>query len=267
MRYLIYFSLGNDEQYIKLLHLNLKTLRLSGYTGDILIITSADFKSRFLNYSEIDSCVYFYCRHIDDNLDSAAVNKLRIYEVPNIEKYDKFIFCDIDAVWLRSPIFMFEAIADKVSFGGGFFVGYVPLISDPLNYWGANLLSSSECAAINSTSAKAVNTGVFGFCNSALVLFNAAVEFIIKNQSYMSACMEQPFLNVFLWRHDCYDLNFEKYADNGAAHPDFMSNYTVNSEKYGNLCVAHFANGVGRAGKKEELMLKFLKIAGLQLNV
>jgi hypothetical protein len=257
---LIYFSVGDDLSYTELLKLNLSTLIRSGYTDDILIITDEDYRNSLSGQICVPNTVLYHTvkKYNKTKVYNAAANKLALESFEKIHQYDKIIFCDVDALWVNNPDKMFEALDQQhISFGGGFFVDRDPLISDSLDFWGASLLTDSEKQKIEEDQVVAANTGVFGLSRQTTSLLSDALMYMRAHENKVGSCIEQPFLNVCAWRQNKYNLALKKYAFNGAAKQSFIDKYSKYLEEYKDLCVVHFANGVGRFASKLELMRHF----------
>jgi hypothetical protein len=226
------------------------------------VITYGEFSQAALNTGTIAVSAIFTGSSVNSrstsSIHNAAVNKLLLCDFECMSSYDKIVFCDVDALWTNNPNKMFECIDDHhISFGRGFFVDRDPLITDPLNYWGADLLNPDEILQITVQQTIAANTGVFGLSSSTSPLLREVFDLIQQNPDKIGSCLEQPFLNVHAWRQNKYNRALKQHVFNGAAKPSFLDDYSRSSEEWADLCVAHFANGVGKFGSKHDLMNSF----------
>ena len=114
MKKLIYFTLGNNLNYIKLLDLCINSLYKNNYDGDFLIITDLE-KENFQN-TNINKFPIYFLKTKESNLLESSANKLKVYLFPNIYQYDKIIFSDLDILWVSSPDKIFDLLDEDIFF-------------------------------------------------------------------------------------------------------------------------------------------------------
>jgi hypothetical protein len=194
MKKLIYFTLNNNADYVKLAKLCIDSLYINGYDQDILFITN--FKNEILKEIKFKSPVYFLNVESSNLLYSAA-NKLRIFEWEQCQLYSDILFCDLDILWMNSPDPIFASIEE----------GKICFSSDRQHgmggqyHSGDGLFDKNELKEIKEHKLIGVNTGLFGFKPNLLFHFKAMYDFLIKNADRLGPCLEQPCLNVYCYRN------------------------------------------------------------------
>jgi hypothetical protein len=238
MKKLIYFTLGNNQNYTKLADLCVKSLYRNNYDGDFLFIT--DNKETLLNSISFKKEPFFI--NVDEtNLLTSASNKLKIYQFKNIEDYDKIIYSDLDILWLLNPDIIFNKIINDK-----FYVSNEDsLMSDDL--WGGYILDENEKQIIKKNNIKGINSGIFGFNRNMVNHLHKVDEFLENNQHLINVCLEQPFFNVYLFRNNLYDTTLNMY----------VSHDGYNTESY-NGGVLHFAGGPGFFDNKYTKMINYI---------
>ena len=239
MKKLIYFTLGNNINYIKLAKLCIQSLYENEYDGDFLFIT--DLKDELLKDINFKKLPFFLDIEKSDLLGSSA-NKLKIYKFADIQKYDKIIFSDLDILWISNPNTIFDIInEDKF-----FMSNENSLMSE--EYWGGRLLLDTEKINIIENKINGVNAGIFAFNQNMVKHLKNVDLFLSENTNLVNICLEQPFLNVYLYRNGLYNTNLNNH----------VSHNGYNVETY-NGVVLHFAGGPGNFQIKYEKMLSYFK--------
>jgi hypothetical protein len=238
---LIYFTLGNNKNYLKLASLCIDSLYKTNYDGDFLFITN--FKEIILNSISFKKEPFFLNVDESNLLDSSA-NKLKVYQFQNINDYDKIIFSDLDILWLSNPDILFnEIIEDK------FYVSNELLLMSH-EYWGGDILSENEKLIINNNNIKGINAGLFGFNKKMINHLKKIEEFLTQNKHLVNVCLEQPFVNVYLFRNDLYSNVLTKNVSHDG-----------NLETYDGVAL-HFAGGIGNPEHKYNKMIKYINNNG-----
>lgn len=237
MKNLIYFTLGNNLNYIKLADLCVKSLYKFGYDGDFLFIT--DLENEIMSQIKFVKRPHFLKIEKSSLLHSSA-NKLRVYQFDKIYDYEKIIFSDLDVLWTKSPNTIFDIIKSDEFYMSN----ENSLMSD--EWWGGNILNSEEKEHIINNKILGVNAGIFAFNNKMVSFFEKIYKFMNDNIFLSNACLEQPFLNVFLFRNKIYNTKLN----------DFVSHNGYHLSKYDGV-VLHFAGGPGNFPMKYEKMINF----------
>ena len=238
MKNLIYFTLGNNLDYIKLASLCISSLYKTGYEGDLLFITKLEDEI----LKEISfKTPPFFLRIEEDGLIKSSANKLKIYEYSEIKNYDKILYCDLDILWLKNPNLIFNLIEEDDVF---YLSNENYLMSD--NWWGGNILEDSEKKFIQKNNVRGLNAGIFGFNKKTLHHLKKIDIFYETFIRFINECIEQPFINVYLFRNNLYNTQLNSLIEHNG--------YTV--ENYDGV-ILHFAGGPGNFSLKYEKMLNY----------
>jgi hypothetical protein len=234
---LIYFTLGNNVNYIKLAKLCIDSLYHNGYSGDFLFIT--DLETELLNEINFKKKPYFLVLEKSELLESSS-NKLKIYLFEKSFEYHKIIFSDLDILWTSSPDKMFNLIEDEK-----FYVSNEnSLMSE--KWWGGDILNDNEKQDIHKNNVLGVNAGIFGFKPKMIDHLKNIDLFLSNNQNLVNLCLEQPFFNVYIYRNKIYDTQLT----------NFISHVGYYLTEYDGIAL-HFAGGPGNFVMKYEKMINF----------
>jgi hypothetical protein len=243
---LIYFTIGNNFQYINLLELCIKSLHKQNYIGDILLITNNIYKNIIQQHiSWPIEKTHFLILDEQTNLITSAGNKLKIYQFELINKYTNILYCDVDVLWTNTPNNIFDLIVDNKIY----------ISNDDKNhnmshrYWGGEILNDQEKTFIENNRIIGLNTGLFAFSISMINdIFNID-QFFTTNINLVNECLEQPFINAYLYRNRLYDLISDELVSHNGYHYNDKFDGTV----------LHFAGGPGNYDYKLEKMLNYYK--------
>lgn len=237
MNKLIYFTLSNNINYIKLAELCVKSLYQHNYDGDFLFITN--FENEILNSIEFVKSPYFL-KIGNNSLFESSSNKLKIYNFEKVYEFDKIIFSDLDILWLKNPDIIFKMIETDE-----FYISIEnSLMSD--EWWGLKILNQDEKQDIIKNQINGLNAGLYGFNNRMIKHFKKIDQFLTENKHLSNECLEQPFLNVYLYRNKLYNTNISRY----------VSHNGYNLNEFDGV-VLHFAGGPGNFNGKYEKMKNF----------
>lgn len=234
-----------------------------GYDGDFLFITK-NFKSILTKtFCSILSKVHFLIPsseivnssiknkliQTDSDRVFSSSNKLKIFEFEHIYKYEKIIYSDIDILWLKNPQDMFDSINNhQISLSEE-----AELMSK--DYYSVNLISKSERDYINTNCIKGCSGGIFGFVSQNVSIIKNIYNYFADNLDKVDGLFEQPFINMFLFKHNLYNTNFSSFVDHRG--------YYV---KYSNKHVIHFAGGPGTFEQKSANMKRYISENNIQMN-
>lgn len=238
MNNLIYFTIACNKKYIDLLRLCIQSLYSQNYTGDILIITTNDFKADILSSISFNREPLFLISS-SNSIGDSSFSKLKIYQYENISNYDKIIYCDCDILWVDNPEVIFDSIDDDKIYAAN----ETELMAH--EYWGGSVFDESEKKYIIQHKIFGVNAGFFAFRKSALTLIESLHNYCLDNYNHMNACLEQPLFNVFLYRNRCYKILKKEF---------------IAFNQYKENCVLiHFLGGPGDYISKIEKMNHFIR--------
>ena len=246
MKKLIYYTIGNNTDYLKLLKIHIESLNNFQYDGDILIITN--YQKEIEDLITFENNV-FYMNLGESNLLNSSANKLKIYKFEKVFDYDKIIFTDIDTLWFESPDILFDNIKDDKIYVVSEYEFDWALMSH--EFWSGGLMTGDEIDFIKKNNIFGISGGFFALKISMINVIKEIDEFFIKNLHKASICLEQPYINTFLFRNNLYDTSFDRYISNNG-------NNMTSSDDF-NCVLLHFAAGVGNANYKYNNMIKFIK--------
>lgn len=247
MANLVYFTVGNNLAYLRLLDLCVTGLRSQGYEGDILFLTS--FEHEIRKAFAVDDRMMFFDVGESDLLGSSA-NKLKIYRWPEAAGYEKILFCDLDTIWIGSPDVLFDAVVDDKVYMST--EHHQPLLMSH-EYWGGSLLSRMERAYIDQNGVKGLNAGLMVFRSGMLGVIEAVDRFYTENIDKVSTCLEQPFVNTYLFRHRLYSTTLDRFVSNIGC--SLSPGDAARFHEEGGVLL-HFAGWVGDAGYKYRHMVR-----------
>jgi hypothetical protein len=194
---LIYFTIGHKREYETLARLCVASLVATGYAGDLLFIADDDFAPDRALPGGHANRVDVMRADARDMFHSSA-NKLRICEWDRVAEYDRFVYCDLDVLWLKHPRHVFDLLAeDKV-----FMTRETGLMTE--TYFSEGLLEPGEAEAIARDKIRGLNGGFMGFNRNMLPVVAEMLR-MLRTSGKRPACLEQPFMNVTLLRDGRYD--------------------------------------------------------------
>ena len=244
---LIYFTISFNEDYINLLNLCIKSIYYNNYDGDFLFIT--DLKDKILDKIKFKKTPYFLELGSLDLFKSSA-NKFDIFQFEKIKEFEKIIFCDSDILFLKNPNILFDKIKnDSV---------YLTKENDTMNHelWGSKLLNDEEKGEIDEFKIPGMNAGIFGFKSKMVNIFKEIKEYMSLNMDKSNSCLEQPFLNVYLYRNKLYNTDFSDEVT--------VKGYHLN--EYAGTAI-HFTTDSGNYYKKYEKITDFIKRNPMQKKI
>jgi hypothetical protein len=118
------------------------------------------------------------------------------------------------------------------------------LISE--QFWGGDILTENEKFIVHNNNIKGINTGIFGFNKKMINHLKNIEDFLTENIHLVNVCLEQPFINVYLYRNDLYSNVLNKH----------VSHNGYNVESYDGV-VLHFAGGPGNFEHKYNKIINY----------
>jgi hypothetical protein len=234
---LIYFTLGNNPNYISIANLCIKSLYKQNYDGDFLFIT--DLKNEILNNIQFNKEPLFI-ETTSSNLMKSSANKLKIYLYEKISNYEKIIFSDLDILWTCNPDKIFEILDEDL-----FFMSSQDVLMSE-EWWGARILNDDEKIKISESNILGLNAGIFAFNKNMVEHLKKIDDFLNQNIHLSNECLEQPFINVYLFRNNLYNTKLT----------NLVSHDGYKTESFDGVAL-HFAGGPGNYSIKYEKMLNY----------
>lgn len=197
---LIYFTIGGDTKYIRLLELAISSLLTNNpaLNADILVLTTNSFLPA-LQESNIFShsvSVNYYVLDTPSQQDGVAIsmNKLRIFDYPLIDDYSKILFLDCDIMCIGDIDSIFSSVADASKFNS---VCNPVVNADSFNsvYHGLGVLETGKLEELSAAGQLPFNAGQFMITNTAqmrshfdniLWLVSNWPDFYFFEQSFMN---------------------------------------------------------------------------------
>jgi hypothetical protein len=261
MKNLIYFTIGNNENYVKLLEICINSIIKNGFSGDILILTN--MVERMSLFSNLNVFVhYLSC----ENLFESSSNKLRITDWPDYINYEKFIYCDVDFVWLDNPIKIFDKIKNNEIY---FCSEETEIMGE--EWGGANIFTESDKIICRNKKIKAVNAGLLAFNLKTIFHIKNIYNYMLENIKYADHTLEQPYINYYVYKNKCYnydltcditkdgDLHISEDSDGIKSLKELSTKITNGVIISNDITAIHFAGMPGNFDYKYGKMLKISK--------
>lgn len=224
---LIYYTVGYSSTYIDLLALSLKSLRKSGYTGDVAVLCDESFLSRCK--ATLGSDILYKTFPDSKTPEQASMNKLRIFELPEINSYERVLFLDSDILAHMNADSLFQ----KVTRPGKLYV-YTETTKqqDHMNLmWGLRSYSPIDLIYFQVNEIYVFNAGCFAFVRDDTMRDHfLSVQYSIL-QHTGPFFYEQSFMNVYFNRNGETDrslLTDATYAfppKQGIAYPNHLVHF------------------------------------------
>jgi len=245
MKDLVYYTIGFNAAYIDVLELSIKSLRKYGYLGDIALICDEGM----LHQCKMilgDTILYYTCAN-SKTPEQASMNKLRIFELPTIEDYDRILFLDSDILVHMNVNSIFEKIVTS-----GVLYVYTETYKneDHMNLmWGLKNYTQDELSSFGLNNIYVFNAGCFAFLrNTEMYAHFMQVQYSITIH-VGPFFYEQSFMNVYFNRINKTDrtllteLNYAFPPKDNTSYPNHL---------------VHFAGDPGSGKSKYQRMLKYM---------
>jgi hypothetical protein len=109
---LLYSSIGKNEEYIRLLELFCESLCVTNphVVKNLLIISDVSFHTRVHDILSKYAMMNYYIFDTPDSFtpEQASMNKLKIFDFPDIRKFKIALFVDLDCLFLGDLNFIFD---------------------------------------------------------------------------------------------------------------------------------------------------------------
>ena len=249
MNNLIYYSISHNPEYVRLLEMSLESVCNTGnYKGDFAFILDIHdvFWRRSLNNLPIlqgKNC-YLIHNNSGNTLESSSYNKFLIYKFSNIQKYSSILMLDCDILCTQDLTDVLNLptdnnklyISTEKEFMGGM-------------YWGNDLFTEEDKKYCINNNLHACNGGSYIFKPQFVHHFQKMYTELTTKRIYNNTvCIEQPFLNYYLFKNNLFDTSFSKYVDNYGYYSNPLEQ---------NKTLVHFAGGPGSFDFKYKKMVDF----------
>ena len=240
---LVYYTVGCSASYIDVLALSLKSLRKSGYVGDVAVLCDESFLDQCKN--TLGSDILYKTFPDSTTPEQASMNKLRIFELPGIEKYARVLFLDSDILVHMNTSSIFEGIVSP---------GKLYVFTETNNQedhtslmWSLCTYTPDELAYFRTHKIHVFNAGCFAFVRDDLMKDHFLMIQYNITQHVGPFFYEQSFMNAYFNRNGqtdrtlftdenyvfykgseaCPDrlIHFAGYPGNGKTKLDRMSEY------------------------------------------
>tara|TARA_B100000674_G_scaffold137938_1_gene107604 strand:- start:4341 stop:5375 length:1035 start_codon:yes stop_codon:yes gene_type:complete len=241
---LIYSCVFFQESYIELISILLKSFVIFGNQSedtDYLIVCSSDFQERIANLFEtlgIDGKIW--CLEATTMFE-AAYTRLKIFNYPQIERYQKLLYLDCDILVTDSVDKVFDLQKQDQLY----------VLQEQFHRW-------NHCWFFRESEMHSVchddvfTSGIILFPNSETIkkLFNhilGHIKFHIQNNFQIPYCLDQPFIVYHAITQQLYNnVSLATVAIN-------------NPSRFERKSICHFPTSVGHSQSKRQLMYEYFK--------
>jgi len=197
---LVYFTVGFNPEYIKILYLAIKSLRKRNAVDVMIICDESLIETCSAALKEFSNIIIAPCENSNDAPDS-SMKKLQIFKY-DLSKYSKILFIDSDVLIGRSLDCFFDGIKEDKLYSSGEGISIInSLVTHSLLNYTEDQLSFLEKNKI-----KPFNCGFFGFLNNSVMKqhFDNILEMVKTHTGYFF--YEQSFMNVYFNLRNLTDL-------------------------------------------------------------
>lgn len=242
---LVYYTVGYSSTYIDVTGLSLKTLRKSGYTGDVAVICDQSFLPRCKQI--LGDGILYMTLPDSKTPEQASMNKLRIFELPNIDAYDRVLFLDSDIVVHMNVYSLFQSIS---TVGKLYVYSETTKQEDHTNLmWSLQTYTPLDLAFFAETSVHVFNAGCFAFVRANEMKDHfLSIQYQIM-QHTGKFFYEQSFMNVYFNRNGQTDRTL--LTDKNYVFPKGTQAYPG--------YLVHFAGDPGSGQTKFQRMSRYIE--------
>lgn len=232
---LLYYTVGFDNKYINILELSIKSLRKNNNYQDILIICDEQFVNECKDALKEYNNIFIHPVKNSESAQKASMNKLKLFEYDNIDKYNKILFIDSDIIIDVNINSIFNNMIDKN-------ILYVKNESfsndDHRNlFWSLKLYTDKEINNFKLNNIFVFNAGQYAlFNNREMKQHFDNINDLIKNHKG-EYFYEQSFMNHYFnlnnLRNDKLLENYVKlFPDDNIHYKNKLVHFAGNSQKY-----------------------------------
>lgn len=249
---LIYSCVFFNEKYIQLIKLLLKSYKLFGNSNDnieYLIICNPEFKNKIQEiFDKLNINGKIWCLELKSKFE-AGYSRLKIFDYPNINLYNKILYLDCDIL-----------ITNSINNILGFKLENKLYVLQEGNtnhaFWGRELFDiNPNCSAFTS--------GILLFNNNMIIkdLFSQILLHInnhINSNLPIPMCLDQPFIVYYAVKNNLY--NNQKLIDLVINNPNTFDNWRGKDmpQNYNKQTICHFPGVPGHYESKIEKMSNFM---------
>ena len=201
---LVYYTHGYNNKFLDLLELSIQSLRIKN-NNDILVICDEsyvnDCKIKLNNYNNI----FIYSVKDSNSPAEASMNKLKVFEYKDIDKYNKILFIDSDIIIDIELNSIFDNLVDDN-------ILYVKRESNNHEhhtniYWSLTQYTQEQLDYFKENNIFIFNCGEFAFINSINMKthFNNINNLILNHNG--ESFYEQSFMNHYFNLNQLKDDN------------------------------------------------------------
>lgn len=200
MKKLIFITVFNNINYVKMLSILVKTLYIYGNIDEnthILIYTSTQFKYFIENSKFYSNKIRFFINDNYNTIDSACKARLDLFDYELIDDYEKILYLDTDILIQKNINYIFNLIEENKIYA----LGEGDISNDNNDFFGGQSLFKNEVN--NYKDKSAFNSGVLLFNNCLEIknLFKTIKNHMLKNKS--AIFNDQPY---FVYNAKKYNL-------------------------------------------------------------
>jgi alpha-N-acetylglucosamine transferase len=248
--YLVYFTVGHNPEFAKLLKLCVKSIEMTNDMSkiDICIMSDAEYTTKYLG----DISANFHTTEPTNSPEKSSMRKLEVFNIENIMNYKRILFLDCDIVVTKSLLPIFERATDinklYVFEETHYNAPHTSICFSHLTY------TPEELKMLKDNNILGFNCGQFLFTPTSQMktIFD---EMVVKMASFTGKYFyEQSFMNVF------FNLNHE--LTERKMLQDFVRIFPQNKEKYPTKTIIHFT-GTDSSSKYSGMMYVFPSEKGI----
>ncbi len=240
----IFICVFHQLRCLDIFYMLLESILLYGNLGEnthLLVYTSSKFMNLIKRHHLFDSeKIKFEINDTYNNIDSACKSRIDVFDLPQINNYEKILYLDSDILVKDDIQRVFDVCKDEVLYTleEGF-------IDSPSDLWGTTLFGDE---VRNYEDKTAFTTGILLFrnCEKMKFLFQKIRECIV-NFPYRFVCYDQPYIVYNAFKYNLYN--------NKLLIPLAVNN---NENIDNNLVIYHFPGGPGYFEGKHVTMARVL---------
>ena len=244
---LVYYTLGYSGSYLDVIGLSIASLRRSEYTGHIAVLCDEMFLPQCK--ATLGPDILYKTFPNSTTPEQASMNKLRIFDLPGIESYDRVLFLDSDILVHMDTAPLFQSIVTP---------GTLYVYTETTNqedhqalYWGLQSYTQEELAVFRETNTHVFNAGCFAFVRNDVM--KEHFRTILRGIAQYTGPFfyEQSFLNVYFNRNGATDrtlltsANYVLGPDQSRAYPGYL---------------VHFSGDPGSGTSKYQRMSAYIRV-------